>query len=273
LVPAAAASTRATSRTSRRRWLVAAGAPVLVLIAGLAVALTWRWRDPKSRSRENRVPSTRAGASSWSEDLASTPALAVLLKGKPEGTGRGPTRLALRLEALIGGAGPVVTVRDGDRLTSADHYFLTLEPITHGHIYVFQVDSRGKLSLLHPATDGARFSTGTNPAEAGLRIRVPSAASGRNLRLDENTGVEHVFCILSQRPWLALERELAQCETRGGPEVEVTSAFGTLTRGVGGFTPAVAEPGTETASAASGEYRGNEGFLVVGRWFRHESTR
>ena len=264
-IPATAAATPVVPPRARRLTLA------MVALAGLVAAVAWgvsHWRGAGRPRAEPARDGPGDRRSPFGDGLAATPALRVLLEGQPEGNRPGvKTRLGLKIVALREGAGLASTLADGDMMTSADTYHLEVEPGTPGYLYVFQVDTAGTLTVLHPALDGSPFSRGANPVSAWARVRVPP---GNDLRLDENVGIEHVFCVLSTLRWEQLERALSDAEAHPKSGAPVEAPFRVTTRGVAGLVPVgPPEPGT----APTGHYEGNLGFIVVGRWFRHMPRR
>jgi hypothetical protein len=163
---------------------------------------------------------------------------------------------------------------DGDTLSSADSYHLELEVASGGYLYVFQVDSQGKLTVLHPAIPASKYSTGINPVPTGGRVRIPP--KGENLRLDESLGIEHLYLVVNAVPWPALEGSIAHLDASGPdpvlPAKKIEQPFHLALRGVGGTTkttdPESARP-ADRPPVMMTEYHGEGPMLVVERWLRH----
>jgi hypothetical protein len=145
-----------------------------------------------------------------------------------------------------------------------------MRPEDTAYAYVFQIDTRGALDVLFPHFPGAKFSQGENPVERGRWTRVPHDHA-EAYYLDESLGVEHLYVVLSSRPWSELERALARAATQRTPRA-VRHAFGLRTRGVGGIAKATAPappgaiPETERVELL---VTGANGALVREMWFEH----
>ena len=184
-------------RTRPWRW---AGAGSLAVVA----ALMWGawWRGGPAAPPAKPIPA-------WAASLPAAPVLRLVYQGTPSGySSTRPTRLAISLLVRHDGSEEPENVADGATLSAADSYFLEIEPSSTGSIYVFQIDSEGKLAVLFPAQAGVFFSSGSNPVAAGKMLRVPAAEKGRGLRLDNTLGIEHVYIILNAEPWVELEAAL-----------------------------------------------------------------
>ncbi|MCP4350136.1 MAG: OmpA family protein [Desulfobacterales bacterium] len=81
-------------------------------------------------------------------------------------------------------------LRQGATLTNRDNYCVEFTPKSHAYVYIYQVDSTGKKSLLFP---NPKFFRAGNPVEAGKLYRIPEF--GRWLYLDENKGQENIIVI------------------------------------------------------------------------------
>ena len=57
-----------------------------------------------------------------------------------------------------------------------------------GWLYVFQVDSSGKIQWLFPRNDSSAFSCGANPVAPGQLAQIPAASTRNVLTLDRVTG-------------------------------------------------------------------------------------
>jgi len=268
ILESAGASAARGGRFTNKRTLAAGLAAVALLGAAVVIKLGNR---PAREQPSNTVDSRPAPVApkkdvAWDESLASAPALRELLEGRPKALpAEAKTGLFVKLMAVHDQR--LELLRDDDELTSAESYYLELTPATDGHLYVFQVDSLGKLTVLYPKLDGLPWSSGQNPVLARSLVRVPSERIGKNLQLDENIGIEHVYCVLAGMRWPELEDAMSGAEARGGRPVAVGAPFGFTQRGVAQFVPASDPTGTGAL------YQGDTGLLVVGRWFRHAARR
>jgi serine/threonine protein kinase len=179
------------------------------------------------------------------------------------------------------GSTNVIRLQDDDELASeVDTYRIRALPLTPGHLYVFQVDSSGKLDWLFPKNPASALSVGTNPVPSGQPIRIP-AAETNGLFLDHTTGIEHIYLVFSATRWPELEAELAKPAALAAAAQTVQTPNGLLTRGVGGErrkadTAALNEavqrmeesqrlelPYSDRVLESTGS------FMVKERWFRH----
>lgn len=194
-------------------------------------------------------------------------------------------KLALRIEARLRGKDPVVLLNDGSSLASlVDGYRLVVSPFSDGHLYVFQVDTVGKCEWLFPTNPHSQFSCGSNPVHSGQEFLIPDRSLGSMLTLDETTGVEHLYIVLSATAWPELEKTLressivsqktvtAKMTPLPEPTGLVKHPFG-LSRGVHGVLGAVTSPPTAPTPplppATSSLFASDGPFMVIERWFYH----
>src|SRR5262249_46009324 len=169
---------------------------------------------------------------------------------------------------------------EGNALASeTDDYLVLVEPRTRGFLYVFQVDSSGRLAWLFPENEYCQQSSGSNPVSPPEMTWVPGRDLGP-LRLDRVTGHEDLYVGMSGRRWERLEEALAEGSRRGREgSSAVSGSIGLGNRGVGGTVPAgsgARQDLEETVEGKTVRYdlsgrfrvaRGN--FLVLERSFRH----
>jgi hypothetical protein len=166
---------------------------------------------------------------------------------------------------------------NGAALTSSDGYRVVVRPGGAGYLYVFQVDSRGKLDLIFPRLPQARFSTGKNPVVAGAQVTLPDETHA--FHLDQHLGVEQIYAVLVEQRWGALEQALAKASRVPPRARPVEAPVMGHDRGIGSVVDVTLPAKTLTPSALplSGEkvatlVTGTKGVLVVERWFNHIST-
>jgi hypothetical protein len=102
----------------------------------------------------------------------------------------------------------------GSSLHSGEHFFLRAETFTPGYLYIFMVDSGGKLQWIFPANPTFSYSYGTNVLPARAAITLPPNEN-QAYKLDDTTGEERVFAIYSATRWEKLEQAL---ERAGDPK-------------------------------------------------------
>jgi hypothetical protein len=287
-----------------RRTLLVAGVVVVALLAGGVLCFTRQGAEVEPPN-----PPARATAS-LPAPPAQPPAPAALPAKSEEapmersrGVGDGADSVAPEVKAAIelaytkplSGAGPQAEVRllaqsgrgaslswralpNGAALTSADGYRVEVRPASAGYLYVFQVDSRGKLDLIFPRLPQARFSIGKNPVGAGAPITLPDAR--RAFHLDQRLGVEQVYTVMTGQRWEELEQALVRASRVPPRPKPVEAPVVGRDRGIGAVTEvtAPAEPLAPAARPLSGEkvaalVTGTKGVLVVERWFNHVAAR
>jgi serine/threonine protein kinase len=217
------------------------------------------------------APETLPAASS---SIAPDVQAALSLAYSGERAGAAPSA-AVAVLGRRAGAGAFRKLGDGEELSSEDDYRILVRPEGAAFVYVFQIDSRGKLDVLYPRLPGARFSTGANPVAPGDWTAVP--AQDAALHLDERLGVEHVYVAATAQRWPELEQALRRgAEARARRPVAVEAPLGFRTRGVGGITrvplPAAkvdVEEQRNRAEKVELMVTGAKGVLVVERWFKH----
>jgi len=108
-------------------------------------------------------------------------------------------------------------------LYSGNRYSVFFEPKRKAYVYVYQIDSLGKIFPLFPNSD---FSSQTNPAPAGQAVTLPSGDWA--FELDENPGAEEIIVIASRIPLNEVEGLFGQI-LQGqelGPETQAKSPAG-----------------------------------------------
>jgi hypothetical protein len=197
---------------SWRKKIFAASIVMLALLVVLAVVLNRKPQgEPDSQPEPTEVPPP-IKLPDWARDLPSYPVLQLLASGSPDPPSGVIERPELYLTLL--GRREVEQVfhplADGDELASErDDYLILVEPRTRGYLYVFQVDSSGRLAWLFPENEGCRESSGSNPVSPGAVTWVPAKQLG-SLHLDRMTGTEHVFVVMSSQRWGQLEAALRE---------------------------------------------------------------
>lgn len=166
------------------------------------------------------------------------------------------------------------TLSNGQELSSDDRYIIAFRPIQICHLYVFQIDSTGKLDWLFPVNTIDSHSSGRNPVPAAAWTKVPNA--DKAFLLDENLGVEHLFIVATYKPWPELEEALLkaiQASPQGKP---VLARLDIKSRGVAG-TESVALgpswPGLVDKNANLQVLKSIQGVLVIEFWFKHVKAK
>ncbi len=89
-------------------------------------------------------------------------------------------------------------------LHSGDYYKIIFTPKQDSYVYIFQIDSSGKIYRLFPMKrfDGVTVDN-FNPLKAGRTYYIP--AEYQSFILDEQTGIERIYFLSSQKRDAALE--------------------------------------------------------------------
>ena len=186
----------------------------------------------------------------------------------------GVPRAEVRLLAQSG-RGHDVTWRplpNGAALTSGDRYRVEVRPGSAGHLYVFQVDSRGKLDVIFPRLAEAQFSTGHNPVAEGGTITLPDEE--RAFHLDDHLGVEQVYAVVTPARWQEIEAALVRASRAAPRPRPVIAPVIGRDRGIAAVVEVAPKAPAQAARRPSGGkvvamLTGTKGVLVVERWFNH----
>jgi hypothetical protein len=183
-------------------------------------------------------------------------------------------------------------IQPGEELRSEhDLYRLKLIPYSTGYLYVFQIDSRGRVQWFFPKNAWPESSQGVNPVAAHEPLLIPrdQAGAAREYHLDDHTGFEHLYAVFAASPWPGLEAALASASSASGsdsaPSGVLRSPIAALelgqSRGAKGMSkrtdtaegPVMVEtlmPAAEKHLIPSLQNLSETGpFLLVERWFTH----
>jgi hypothetical protein len=161
---------------------------------------------------------------------------------------------------------------NGAALTSGDRYRVEVRSGSAGHLYVFQVDSRGKLDVIFPRFPEAQFSTGQNPVAEGDTITLPDEE--RAFHLDDHLGVEQVYAVVTPARWQGIETALIRASRATPRPRPVTAPVIGRDRGIAAVVQVAPKLSAQPARRPSGEkvvamLTGTKGVLVIERWFNH----
>ena len=110
------------------------------------------------------------------------------------------------------GVGELKKIKNGDTLTSGDHYKIVFTPDKDCFVYIFQVDSSGQVFQLFPMESlrGARVNQ-FNPVKQGKKYVLPSP--DKAFLLDKKVGIERIYFIASHDQNKKLESLYAELTT------------------------------------------------------------
>jgi len=170
-----------------------------------------------------------------------------------------------------GGSAPWKNLDDGDTLDSLDNYRIVVQTETPSFLYVFQIDSSGKLDWLFPENSSSQYSSGNNPVKSGIWQQLPSEKEA--FRLDDNIGIEHIYTVVTTIRWVELEQFL-QKASKAKP-VKISAPLGLKTRGVGGARVVNLPPDITPDSSKDIQsiLTGKDGVLIKERWFYHSKSK
>lgn len=151
------------------------------------------------------------------------------------------------------------TVKDGEIIRQDDQYAVEFEAGEDPYVYIFQLDSKGKLTPIFP---NSKISSITNPVTPGTFYRIPER--GKWFYLDENKGNEQVIFLAQQAP---LPDPIATAK-----DVITGKISASGKRGLGGIRkkpPASAKSNTPQPKTASAVSSRPEVFVLI-REFMHQ---
>ena len=197
---------RAWAPAPTRRWRLVAY-PAAAGVALGAVLLTLPRKPPDTRTGLH-APESGVSAPARERQLASQ---GVTMMGAVAGVRERSSVLVAFRYRLHGSA----EIRELEppfqfipSLSSKDDYALRVRPPRDGWLYIFQIDSRGRLAQLFPS---ARYGTAQNPVKAGVEYWIP--ADNLWYYLDETEGVETIYVAFSSSrrdQWEELARRAEQ---------------------------------------------------------------
>lgn len=161
-------------------------------------------------------------------------------------------------------------LRNGDKISSDDNYFFIFQTSEKAFIYIFQIDSRGKLDWIFPKNSTLSLSEGNNPIEPGIWHKIPEG--DKDYFLDENLGIEHFYIVSTKSRWQELEKLITEASQSYVANNPITAQFSLKTRGFAGKRkiksnlPANINIKSENVGQL---IKGEAGILVVEKWFRH----
>jgi len=174
-------------------------------------------------------------------------------------------------EAYVGGRYQALSVADGDVLTRQDNYKVAFRANTSCYVYIVQLDATGKMDPIFPGA----YAGASNPVQAGTLYTVP--ANGQWFFLDQNTGIETIYFIVSQTRRPDLDR-LVQQFAQTNPTLVQLSPLSlqqnvSFTRGIAGVRPGDKQP-VSFQNGSQGQYSSTQFTssaeeLVLTRWFHH----
>jgi len=162
-------------------------------------------------------------------------------------------------------------IENGERLSSRNPYRLLFYPTKQSYWYVIQIDSNGVIDWLYPKNPASTVSSGQNPTFPDEWIAIPSGNEA--FFLDENVGIEHVYFISTQKKFEELENFLKDPRSHSEENAPIQVALNFKTRGVGGkitvpdYSASISRDSTN--QTAREIFQGEDGVLVIEKWFHH----
>lgn len=213
---------------------------------------------------------------------SSLPAAVDYLLHARESSGRsiGEVKVRLDLFKFSSGDSQWLPLMENDVLASGQIWAAEVAADLGGWLYVFQQDGSGKVQWLHPRNEFFADSSGSNPVQPGSLISIPGNDVTKGLVLDDTTGRERVFAIVSAARDAALERALSSAVTETNhapiqPDVEqqlvmLKGSVGAMSTGVRRVSNRGASPGTSTSIQISGRViESRSGWIFENRSFQH----
>jgi hypothetical protein len=161
-----------------------------------------------------------------------------------------------------------IPIQNGDTLTTNDRYKIILSSSSSAYIYVFQIDTLGKLDWLFPKNSN-KHSRGKNPIPEMAAIHLPN--KGKVYELNDNLGVEHLYIIATKNRWIELEEKLSELGGKTISKSNIKVAFQKGTRGVGGISNE--NENLSLVDMPKGSLmnilESKDGVAVLERWFNH----
>ncbi len=150
-------------------------------------------------------------------------------------------------------------VKDGEIIRQDDQYAIEFQAGNDPYVYIFQVDTKGKLTPIFP---NSKISSKTNPVTPGAFYRIPE--SGKWFFLDENKGQEQVFFLAQKAP---LPDPIATAK-----DVITGKLSDSSKRGLGGIykRPTAAAKADTSQPKAAPAVSSNSEVFVLKRYFIHQ---
>lgn len=164
-----------------------------------------------------------------------------------------------------------VAIRNGDTLSADDNYKVQLGCNTECYAYIAQLDATGKMDPILPSN----LVSIENPVPANTLISFPSDDTW--FFLDNNTGVEQIYFIVSRTPREDIELIFKQLSRANKNLTQLKSVSVDkpmiLTKGIGGVRKGKKQAVT-LSNGQEGNYvstllRSVDAELVLTRWFNH----
>jgi outer membrane protein OmpA-like peptidoglycan-associated protein len=127
------------------------------------------------------------------------------------------SKLTVKVVVSYQQGGAQHVLKPGSVLTPDDNYRVTFTPNRDSYVYVFQLDTKGKVEPIFP---NSRLSETANPVKSKSTQVVPP--EGQWLSLDRDPGEEQIVVLASESP-LPDPRALAMRMAKG--EAELTTAM------------------------------------------------
>ncbi len=172
------------------------------------------------------------------------------------------------------------TARNADTLlTRSDSFFIGVNSLSAGYLYIFTIGSSGSVETFLTTTPTSNSAV-TSPIQANKTVILPNSNTESNsaLYLDNTAGFEHYYFVFCQSQWSELEHLLESSQTNKWPAGKSIPPFQFFDRGSRRTSPM--KPASirvsfgdksATREIESQPIRATNGFLVIERWFKHET--
>jgi hypothetical protein len=117
------------------------------------------------------------------------------------------------------GSGEPLPIRHGEVLNSNNLYKIVIKPDRDCFVYIFQLDSAGKVFQLFPMRTREQNIFNVNPVKMNQLYMLPS--QDKSFKLDEQAGVEKIYLFVTERADPRLENlmfELDKHKAQRGSE-------------------------------------------------------
>ncbi len=253
-----------TAPPEKRRWrtvLAITGVLSLLALCTLVPLLTRYKKEAASKNEHQSIATTSLDPTVARDHPAVADLLTLVYNETLEG--KSPTAWS-QIERKAAATDQWRHLENGSSLSSDDRYRVLFRSPEEAYFYVVQIDTQGHVDWAFPTNPGSRHSSGSNPVPPNTTIKVPEGQETAFF-LDDSSGLEHLYIIVTHKRWQALESKLAHLLDTRLQQATVASQFqkplGLELRGIGGIA-------VESESTSPPD-TGVQGVLAKEVWFHH----